>query len=47
MSVCLYMQENYFNAKLAIQKALGMQPDNEAYRELLTNIETRIDNYST
>ena len=47
MSVCLYMQENYFNAKLAINKALEMQPFNEAYQELQRNIETRINHYPT
>jgi tetratricopeptide (TPR) repeat protein len=34
MAVCLYIQENFQYARLAIRKALDIQPKNESYIEL-------------
>ena len=31
LAVCLYVQENYYNAKLAITRALDHNPKNQAY----------------
>lgn len=31
LAVCLYIQENYHNARLSIRKALEQQPKNEQY----------------
>ena len=42
LAVCLYIQENYFNAKLAILKAIEVNSMNENYHELRRNIELRI-----
>ena len=45
LAVCLYIQENYQHAKLAIQKALEINAANESYQELRSNLEARINNY--
>lgn len=34
LAVCFYIQQNYDSSKLAIRKALEVQPKNEAYLEL-------------
>ena len=45
LAVCLYIQENYHNAKLAILKAIEINSSNENYHELSGNIDTRMNNY--
>ena len=45
LAVCLFGQLNYNNAKLAIQKAIDLNPTNMQYHELLKNIVTRIYHY--
>lgn len=41
LSVLLYLQKSYFNAKMNIEKALKIN-GNEDYRELLAHIEEKI-----
>ena len=42
LSVLLYLQKSYFNAKMNIDKALQISSANEDYRELLAHIEEKI-----
>jgi rhomboid protease GluP len=42
LAVILYTQESYFNAKMNIDKAIALQPDNDQYQELLLAVKERI-----
>ena len=42
LAVCLFMQENYYNAKFSIAKACQICPKNSAYMELQKEIGLRI-----
>ena len=45
LAVCLFMQENYYNAKFAIAKALQHAPRNPAYLELQREVGLRIKEF--
>lgn len=45
LAVCLFMQENFYNARFSIVKALHYSPKNEAYLELQREINLRIKDF--